>query len=327
MKVLVVGAGGVVGSAVSRNLASQGAEVLALSRTGTGGVGTALAGDVRVGGLGLDRRRTEQVLDGLTHVVSCFGAVDWGAGPRDALATHRDGTRNVLDLAARAPALERVVHVSSVLALGRPPRRVGNADLDVGQRFRNWYEYGKFLAEREARARETVQVRVVRLGGILGADETFARTATSGLAAALPSLLRGYPIHLRDGGWFPVQVGDAVSAGEVLARAATDRGEARTWTWFDPRMPTLAEVLIGLCAAWRTMPKLVSLPPVRAVTALLGVRLGMPRGLLAYTEPWADIDPAVLDELPADLPACPDGYIEAAGEALLRHASRLGAAA
>lgn len=327
MKVLVAGAGGVVGGAVVRALASRDAEVIALSRSGSPDEGTALTGDVCRPGLGLDGATARRVLDGLTHVVSCFGSVDWAASPRTAFALHRDGTRNVLALAARAPRLERFVHVSSVLALGQPPRRVGNDDLDVGQRFRNWYEYGKFLAEREARACDSVPVRVVRLGGILGADEAFARSAGSGLAAALPSLLRGYPIHLHDGGQFPVYVGDAVTAGEVLARASTEPGASGTWTWFDERLPTLAEVLIGLCAAWRTMPKLVSLPPLRMVTALLARPLGVPPGMLSYTEPWGDFDPAVLEDLPAGLPPCPAGYVEAAGEALLRHASRLGAAA
>jgi nucleoside-diphosphate-sugar epimerase len=327
VKVLVVGASGLVGSAVARSLAARGADVLALSRSGRTQTGTPLRGDVLQPLLGLGEREARKTLDGLTHVVSCFGSVDWETGPRVAIDVHRGGTANVLRFAAAAPALERVVHVSSVLVFGRARRRVANDDLAVGQRFRNWYEYGKFLAEDEARGCDDVPVRVVRLGGVLGSDAVFVRSARSGLPAAVPSLLRGYAIHLRDGGRFPVYVSDDATSGEVLARAALDADGPDVWTWFDARRPSLAEVLVGLCAAWRVMPRIVSLPAARTIAAVLAPRLGVPRPLLGYTEPWVDFDPAVLAGLPDDLPHCPEGYVEAAGEALLRHASQLGAVA
>jgi hypothetical protein len=55
-------------------------------------------------------------------------------------------------------------------------------------------------------------------------------------------------------------------------------------------------------------------------------RLGMNSELLDYADPWADIPLDVLSRLPADLPRCPAGYIEATGRALTGSAPALSAA-
>jgi nucleoside-diphosphate-sugar epimerase len=325
MKVLVVGGSGLVGAAAARSLQRRGAEVYCLSRSGGAEVGTGVQGDVRKRNLGLGVRERRRLLDGLTHVVSSFSSVNPTAGPQDALDVHRAGTANVLRFAAGSRHIERVVHVSSVLVFGRSAKRVDNTHLAVGQRFRNFYEYGKFLAEQEVRAFSDVPTRVVRLGDMLGTGLPFVRSAQWGIAAAIPTLLRGYPVHVTDHGRFPVFAGEAGTAGEVLARAAVDPEGPPVWTWFDDRLPTLAEVMTGLCSAFGVMPKLVEMRALKAVGHLVGPMIGLRPEILAYTEPWVNIDPGVLAELPDDLPRCPDGYIERAGQALHEHASHLGA--
>jgi nucleoside-diphosphate-sugar epimerase len=327
VKALVVGATGAVGRATVRSLAEQGADVVCLSRSGSAPAGRGVKGDVRFPGLGLDAADRALVLGGLTHVVSCAGSVDWRLGPGHARDMHLFGTRNVIDLAASAPAIERVVHVSSVLVFGRTPREVGNRDLEVGQRFRNWYEYGKFLAEREARARDDVPVRSVRLGPVLATGEQLIASAGGGLLAAVPSLVRGYPVHLPEGGRLLSYVSDAATAGEVLARALTDTTSGDVWTYFDEHCWTLAQVMTGLCSAWGVFPRIVRAPAVATVARLVGRRFGAPEGILGYDDLWPRIPREVLGELPADLPPSPEGYIEAAGEALRAAASRLPEAA
>jgi nucleoside-diphosphate-sugar epimerase len=64
-----------------------------------------------------------------------------------------DGTRNVLDLAARAPRLERVHYVSTCYVSGRYDGTFLETDLEKGQRFNNYYEETKYLAEVDVRAR------------------------------------------------------------------------------------------------------------------------------------------------------------------------------
>jgi nucleoside-diphosphate-sugar epimerase len=318
MKALVIGGSGVVGAAVAERLQQDGIEVVCLSRRGDALLGRAIIGDVRVADLGLSAHELAEVRDELTHIVSCFGSVDWRSGPGEALETHRDGTLNVIQFAQSCPRLERIVHVSSVLVFGRTERIVGNRDLDVGQSFRNWYEYGKFMAECAVRQYCEVPWRVVRLGPVLGVQGPVAPSATGGLPSALPFLLRGYPVHVERGGAFPCYVGESRTAAAVIAHACRRDGMADTWTWYDPRLPTLAQVLTSLCAPWGVIPRLVCSKSIGSVGWLLAPRLGLPRVLLAYARRWVRLDQMVLDDLPSDLPECPPDYCEATGELLKR---------
>lgn len=287
-----------------------------MSRTPLAGAEGSVAGDVSLAGLGLAPEAAASLRAEVTCVVTCFGSVSWSDGPGAMLATHRDGMANVLAFARTCATVPRVVHVSSILALGRPPGVVTNDVFDVGQEFRNWYEYGKFLSERELRVQDDVPWTILRLGPVLGAlaDGTSARD--DGLLAVLPFLLRGYPVHLAGGGEFPCYVCDVHGAAEVV-RLATRAGAAgATWTWFDPRLPSLACVLTSVCDAWGVTPRIVTAPPLGTVTRLAARRLGVPAQLLDYAKPWMDIDPAVLDAFEPGVARCRDGYLTETGRAL-----------
>lgn len=322
MRVLVVGASGVVGGAIASRLARSGADVVAASRRGLAPEGEPVALDVTAPGLGLAASVSESLRSSLTHVVSCFGSVDWDSTPRTALETHARGTDHLLDFAQRCPRLERFVHVSSVLVFGRARGPVDNRVLDVGQAFRNWYEYGKYLAELAVRARD-LPWRVVRLGPILGVSEGRVPDPRHGLLAALPHLLRGYPAHLERRGRFPCYVGDVEAASGVVTAAVVAGGASSTWTWFDAALPSLADVLAALSQAWGVVPRLLDLPVLEPVSRLLAERLGLPAALLDYARPWFDLAASVLGDLPDGLPECRPGYVEQTGEAL-RAAARAG---
>lgn len=318
MRALVIGGTGFVGSAVVRAFEARGIDVVTVSRSGSALAGDGVRGDVRAHNLGLDKAAAEQLMGSVTHVVSTFGSVDWGAGPRLATELHQQGTAAVMRFAERCTRLERFVHLSSVLVLGRRTEGTVIDELELGQSFRSWYEYGKFLAEREVRANDRIPWRAVRVGPVIGAGEDVQPSPAHGIMAVVPLLLRGYPMHLKDHGRFPCYPTDVKVAGEVLARAALDDGAGEVWTYFDHANPSLAEVLIRLCSPFGVVPRIVDLPILSPVSRLLAERLGTPRETLEYVEPWADIPVEVLNLLPADLPRCPDGYIEATGKALMQ---------
>jgi nucleoside-diphosphate-sugar epimerase len=323
MKALVIGGSGFLGSAIAAALEEGGWEVVSLSRSGRAYAGAGLAGDVRRPDLGLGPEKVSELREGLTHVVSCFGSVDWDAGPQLASDVHLGGTRNVLRFAAGCGSLERLVHVSSVLAFGRARGTVGNRELQVGQDFRNWYEWGKYAAERVVRDEAAVPWRVLRLGPVLGSAAPVPPSPRYGLLAAVPFLLRGYPTHLERGGDFPSYVCDVAAAAGVVARAATDESSPATWTWFDEDMPSVGQVLTAVCSAWGVVPRVVHSPALLRVQRLMADRLGVPDAVLDYAEPWAHVDPGVLRELPEGLPACTPGYLEATGEVLKSCGSEL----
>lgn len=263
----------------------------------------------------MDSNELAELTATVTHVVSCFGSVDWNSGPRTATELHLQGTRYAIEFARSCRSLERIVHLSSVLVLGRASGRVTD-ELELGQSFRNWYEYGKYLAEQHVRGTDSVPWRVVRVGGVIGPGRDVPPDTSYGLLSVLPFLLRGYPIHLTDHGRFPCYVCDVETLGEVLARAAFQDGERDVWTWFDDALPSLADVLTSLCTPWSVVPKIVSMPLLVPLARAAGPRLGLHRDLLEYVEPWTEISPAVLAALPPDLPRCPAGYVQATGEAI-----------
>jgi nucleoside-diphosphate-sugar epimerase len=318
MRVLVVGGSGFLGGAIARELSATGAEVFSLSRSGRAWAGHPVVGDVTQRNLGLRDAELHQLVSSLTHVVSCAGSVDWAAGPREALEVHKNGTTNVFALARRCPRLERVVHVSSILALGRATGRIGNRELFVGQRFRNWYEYGKYAAEHVARnAAVDVPTRIVRFGPLLGVDPQNPLTMGSGITATLPFLLQGHSVHLENRGQFPCYAGEVRTAALVVRRALESGDGPQGWTWFDPALPSLHTVLTELCRPWGVVPRIVDLPALNVGVRLVARSIGLPKSLLDYTSPWIDLDTSVLGEIPGGVPACPPGYIEATGRALL----------
>lgn len=323
MTVLVLGGTGFLGAAVAAAFERRGADVVCLSRSGGAPAGRGVTGDVRLPDLGLAPAAAAELRAEVTHVVSCFGSVDWRTGPRLA-ELHEAGTRNALAFARSCGRLERFAHVSSVLALGRARGAVSNRELDVGQSFRNWYECAKFLAERAVREEREAPWRVVRLGPVLGVGVSGAPSAAEGILAVLPPLLRGYPVHLADHGEWPCYPCEVGAAAEVVVRAATDPDDAgEAWTYWDERDQTLAQALVALCAGWGVMPRIVSLRPLRVAALALARPLGVPESLLGYDEPWVELDAGARDDLPDDLPACPGGYLEETGAALRAGAGEL----
>ncbi|WP_194293216.1 SDR family oxidoreductase [Actinomadura macrotermitis] len=315
--VLVLGGSGYLGRAVSLALDAAGWDVVALSRSGTAAAGRGVRGDVTRHNLGLSGDEAAALRGSVTRIVSCFGSVDWSAGPATALDLHAAGVRTMLRFARDCPGLGGLVHVSSLLAFGRAEGVVGNRELYVGQTFRNWYEYGKYHAEALVREARDLPITTIRFGPLLGPDPSGAPlNAADGLPAVLPYLVQGYPVHLRDGGRFPSYAGDVACAAELVGRAVARPAAGATWTWYDPDLPTVSEVLHRLCRPWGVVPKIVDWPAVGRLQRLVAGRIGLPKALLDYAEPWFQIDPAVLSALPGGIPRCRPGYLDATGAAL-----------
>ncbi|MGW7003961.1 SDR family oxidoreductase [Streptomyces sp. NPDC054933] len=323
MNVLILGGSGYLGTAVAQACARTGAQVRVVSRRGATTVGEGVRGDVRRPRLGLSPDALARIRTQTTHVVLSFGSVSWTSGPGEVLETHSAGTRAVLAFLRELPALQQAVHVSSLLVLGRTEGRVTNRELYTGQSFRNWYEYGKYCAERHVRDAADLPVGAVRFGPVLGPDPRGGPPDTRyGLPMVFPHLLAGYPVHLADRGDFPCWITDVSSAAEIVVKALSAPIGQATWSWFDPAMPTLGEVFAEVCRPWGVVPKVLDAKPLGRFTRLLGERIGTPRELAEYAEPWFDLDPAVLKEIPQPWPVPAPDYLGATGQALLGPAER-----
>jgi dihydroflavonol-4-reductase len=152
MDALVTGATGFVGGHLVRALRERGARVRCLVRPATPGDGLSGLGVEIVRGDLTDAAAVRAAADGAEVVFHC--AADyrlWVPDPRAMYASNVDGTRNVLEAAARAGA-RRIVYTSTVGALGLDPRGLA-ADERAPVRLDDMigpYKRSKFLAERVA---------------------------------------------------------------------------------------------------------------------------------------------------------------------------------
>jgi thioester reductase-like protein len=103
-----------------------------------------------------------------------------------------DGTRNVLDFAARCGRLERLQYVSTCYVSGRHPGVFLEDDLEKGQRFNNFYEETKYLAEVEVRARMKggLPATIYRPAVVVGDSTTGATQKFDGPYYVIQWLLR-----------------------------------------------------------------------------------------------------------------------------------------
>ncbi len=153
MKILVTGATGFVGSHVVRKLLSAGNKVRILRRQSSStkmleglNVETAI-GDVT------DRDSVFKAVDGCEAVFHVAGHVSFWSGAREAQnRINVDGTRNLVE-ACLAHKVKRLVHTSSIAAIGHAPDgAVGDETIPY-----NWWPYrlnynnSKYLAEEEVR--------------------------------------------------------------------------------------------------------------------------------------------------------------------------------
>ncbi|HTT00484.1 MAG TPA: hopanoid-associated sugar epimerase [Steroidobacteraceae bacterium] len=224
MRALVTGVTGFVGAAVARVLIAHGWQVRGLVRSGARERNLqALALEIAPGELA-DRAALERALtgcDALFHVAADYRL--WAPDPRELYRTNVDGTRNVLQ-AARAAGVRRIVHTSSVAAVGLPSdgspgderTPVALADM-IGH-----YKRSKFLAEEFVRgwAQPGEQVVIVNPSTPVGPGDV-KPTPTGQI---IVDAARGRTPAYVDTGLNVVHVDD-VAAGHLLALERGKSGE------------------------------------------------------------------------------------------------------
>ncbi len=111
--------------------------------------------------------------------------------PRDVgMRVNVEGTRHVLDFAERCGHLSRFHYVSTCYVSGRHNGVFREDDLDVGQRFNNFYEETKFLAEVEVRKRSGLPVTIFRPSVVVGDSQTGATQKFDGPYYVMQWILR-----------------------------------------------------------------------------------------------------------------------------------------
>lgn len=180
-RILITGSSGLVGSAVARTLEQRGIDVVCFDLRARG----AANGDVR------DRDRVARAVANVAGIIhlAAVSRVLWGeSDPEGCWATNVGGTRNVLELAAKASARPWLVFASSREVYGQPDVLPANEDTPL--RPVNIYGRSKAEGERlvEQAQRSGVRACTIRLSNVFGsvadhADRVvpaFARGAMAG---------------------------------------------------------------------------------------------------------------------------------------------------
>ena len=173
--ILVTGATGFLGSYLAKDLVRKGKKVRALKRAGSRfDLLGEYAKDIEwVEADLLDVTSLEIALDGIEQVYHCAGVFSPSHSLREnAMLTNAEGTANLFNIALDKK-VEKVLHVSSTIALGLP---LNGATIDENyyspaDKLQFDYFKGKRYAELEAwRANaEGLDVVIVNPGGIIGA--------------------------------------------------------------------------------------------------------------------------------------------------------------
>lgn len=220
---LVTGGNGFVGSHVVRALCARGDRVRVLARPGADL--RALAG-VQYDLVSGDLRQPAQLEEAVKGCAEVYHvAADyrlWVPDPAPMYATNVEGTRNLI-AAARRHGVGRLVHTSTVGALGVPAGGIGNEDSPVAlENMIGPYKRSKFLAEQLAlaAAREGMPVVVVNPSTPIGAGD-YKPTPTGRIIVDF--LRRRMPAYM-DTGLNLVNV-EACARGHLLAAQRGAIGE------------------------------------------------------------------------------------------------------
>ncbi|HWI71513.1 MAG TPA: SDR family oxidoreductase [Baekduia sp.] len=197
MSILLTGATGFLGGEVLVRL---------LEQTDRGRV-RAVAAHLDRPGLGLDATRRDLLVAGVDTIVHCAASVQFTLPLDEARAINVGGTRAMLDLAGRAPALDRFVHVSTAFVAGDRPGPYRECEGDVGQPCRNTYEQTKLEAEQHVLASGLPNVSILRPSIVVGDSQTGWTPAFNVIYWPLRAFARGL---------FPVIPGDPDARVDIV---------------------------------------------------------------------------------------------------------------
>jgi long-chain acyl-CoA synthetase len=206
----------------------------------------AVRGDVTRPWLGLSSGDRDWLAERTDRIIHCAASVSFTMGLDEQRLTNLDGTRRMLELAGlcgRRGGLKAFSHVSTAYVAGTHIGSFSEADLDVGQSFRNPYERAKFEAEVLVRERgRELPVQIFRPSIVVGDSTTgwtptfnvlygpmkaFARGAYPAIPARRSAPVDVVPVDFvadaivalagRPGGTYHLTAGDgASSVGELI---------------------------------------------------------------------------------------------------------------
>ncbi len=248
-----------------------------------------VTGDITSPGLGIPESEARALHGRLTGAYHLAAVYDLAVSRELGMRINVEGTRNVLDFLAECPDLRRLDYVSTAYVSGTAVGLYRETDLDVGQRFKNFYEETKFLAEVAVKE-SGLPSAIYRPGIVVGDSRTGETAKFDGPYFALNAMRKlpspGLFIRIGSGG-AAVNVVPVDFVLEAIARLSTWTGAiGKTYHLTDPNPPTALEIAETFAQALGKSFMFVPIPHPIARLALaakpISGLLGMPAESLDY---------------------------------------------
>lgn len=212
---------------------------------------TAVSGDVRSRGMGLDSRVRSRIADEVSAIVHAAANTSFSRPLEESRLSNTVGTANVLELASECRELRRLAFVSTAFVAGSTTGTILERDNGCEAGWVNAYEQSKYEAECLVRSSGTSSV-IFRPSTVVcrGADGVV--TQINGVHRALRIYHRGLAAMMPGAreNQFDVITGDYVSDAVALL-ALDDRAAGRTiHLCSGKRAPTVGELLDTAYEVW-----------------------------------------------------------------------------
>ena len=272
---MITGSTGLIGSILARSLARRGDELRLLIRKGSD---ASLLDGIefeRINGDVTDRRAVRRALEGASKVFHVAGMTSMRSADAERVFEVNVGGTKIVAEEALAAGVERLVHTSSVAALGPAPP---NGRADETQPFTAGGLGIAYVNSKHEAETEVLRVAAHGLDAVI-VNPTFALgpsdRAASSMGLVRRFLLRRIPAYV-NGGLNIVDIRD-VADGHLLAEAKGEPGEryilgGRNFTL--QRLFADLQRISGVQA-----PQLRLSPEVASAGARISERLGLPLGL------------------------------------------------
>lgn len=223
-----------------------------------------VAGDITKSDLGLGADLDSLAAD-TVEVFHLAAVYDLSVGRDFAMKVNVEGTRHILDFCERCRGLRRHQYISTCYVSGHHQGTFKESDLQKGQRFNNFYEETKHLAEVEVRARmATVPTSIYRPSIVVGDSATGETQKYDGPYFAIRYMLRQpTPLVVMPLVGKPQKNQMNVVPRDFVVDAITHlsgliKSTGKTYALADPDPLTIAELIDGM--ERETGKKLIRVP-------------------------------------------------------------------
>ena len=262
---------------------------LAEEHPGTKGRIRLVVGDITSPGLGLAASKAKELQRSLAGCFHLAAVYDLAVARDVGMRINVEGTKNVLEFLGDAPSFQRLDYVSTAYVSGTAVGTYRETDLDVGQKFKNFYEETKFLAEVAVKE-SGLPTAIYRPGIVVGSSKTGETAKFDGPYYSLNAM----GVLPSPGAFIKVGTGEArvnlVPVDfvlEAIARLSTWEGAiGKTYHLTDPRPSTAFEIeemfakALGKSFVYVPVPHLVA--KLLFTPALIQKSFGMPVQSLDY---------------------------------------------